>query len=306
MYRLPVEQIAARVLMSLFRRAAAGCMRPVHRQADERRHAVQRTRNDEKSIFQVPEISGVSSLSGGKFMRDHTHHLFFGRADGPGVFMLDDSEAHHLLRVLRASPGDTITATDGNGSVYTCIVETSRPETCTARITQTVHQPRPPLSKHFFVGIPRREAFSHILESLAPFDVESITPVVCSSCQEKWWERKREKHRSRFRALLIAGAKQSLSPFLPSMNDAAGFTAAVESAPGTIVFGDPDGVRFRGIEKNLSSAQTVSCFIGPPGGFTQEETGALLSRNAVPLHLGPRRLRTETACFAAASLLVQI
>jgi 16S rRNA (uracil1498-N3)-methyltransferase len=55
-------------------------------------------------------------------------------------------------------------------------------------------------------------------------------------------------------------------------------------------------------DKNIS--KTIALLIGPEGGFTEQEVVAAKENGAIPITLGPRILRTETAAIVAATLIL--
>ncbi|MBD3393923.1 MAG: RsmE family RNA methyltransferase [Chitinivibrionales bacterium] len=238
-------------------------------------------------------------------MRHHTHHLFYGDVRVPGTVVLDKKETRHAVSVLRAAAGDTVLATDGRGNVYTCVIEELGDSGCSARIVDTrIEKPQSP-ALHVYAGLPERDAFEKLCENLVPFEIASITPVECAHCQARWWSSKWEKQADRFRRILIASLKQCLSPHLPAMSVPIGFGAALKSAPGACIFADAGGEKIAAIGKSLSGREPVSCFVGPPGGFSQDELDSLKHAGAHALWLGPHRLRTGLAAAAMVSAVRQ-
>jgi 16S rRNA (uracil1498-N3)-methyltransferase len=233
------------------------------------------------------------------------HHLFFATPLGDGTVILDGGESHHACSVLRAQPGDTLTATDGKGVIYTCAVETISSRACTARIVETQAMPRPKIAIHMHIGLPQREAFEAAIQALAPLAVSYITPVVCAHCQIQWWKNKWKKHNARFQRLAIASLKQSLSAYLPIIREPAAFENAVSHAEGVLVYGDSSGNKLDALAPTLANAQSISCFVGPPGGFSNEEIQALKAKQARALRLSSLRLRTELAAAVMAAVVWQ-
>jgi len=242
--------------------------------------------------------------------------------------VLERDEARHARSVLRLDTGDRLCATDGRATIYTCTIETIDARQCVCRIDSRQTAPPPAVPMHFFVGLPRREAFERVLENLVPLGVSSITPMICRHCQGQWWEKKYANSEARFGRIMISAMKQSLSPFLPALNAPTPFDTALANVRGGLVFADEHGERIADTAETVGKAGSVSCFVGPPGGFAPVELetlrGLAHTRGAaghglsaiedapraspafsLALRLSPYRLRTELAAAALASAVAQ-
>jgi len=217
--------------------------------------------------------------------------------------LLAPEETRHAQAVLRVKPGDNLLVTDGAGKVFECVAESVDGGRCEARIVDTKEIPRISPRIDYYIGIPERDAFEKTLECLVPLGAASITPVVCTFCQGRWWTAGWERFANRFLRLMAAGMKQSLSAWMPELGEVTDFAHALSKARGVKVYGDQNGENIGKLSRILAASDSASCFIGPPGGFSDEERALFRTAAAVPLRLGPLRLRTEHACASAAALL---
>jgi 16S rRNA (uracil1498-N3)-methyltransferase len=237
--------------------------------------------------------------------RTEDHILFFSRDISAGRLHLDQGETRHLRSVLRIETGDEIFVTDGQGQIHRCEVEVLDKRSCTARIMETREQARVRPLLHLHIGMPDKNPFEEVLSTLIPFGVESIVPLACEYCQRPWWDKRWDKRRDRFRRKMVAAAKQSWNPHLPELADPIGFRDALAGCPRPVVYADPDGVHVDALGQQYGDAEKVSCFVGPPGGFSPGEVEALREVEARSLWLSPYRLRTEHAVSAMAAVMVQ-
>jgi len=237
----------------------------------------------------------------------HEHYLFHAESvQGKNLF-LGQNETHHVRDVLRITAGDEVLATDGKGNVFTCTIQKFEGKTSRASISHRQYCQRPAPQIEMFVGLPKKSAFEDALKALTALGVASVTPVECSYCQNRWWDKKWEKHLERLRKTVIAAAKQSLNAHYLQITPPLQFEDAVKNIGDEAVFfaeqkgeklGDSDVLTGR-------KKQVVKCFTGPPGGFSEDEVSKLRQKNALPVQLSPFRLRTELAAVVMAGCVIQ-
>lgn len=233
------------------------------------------------------------------------HFLFFSTHVSGGIINLDKEEARHAHSVLRLQKGDTIFVTDGKGRIYSCLIDRFERELCTARIVNEKAQELPRPAMHFFIGLTEKEPFEAAITGLVPLGVMHITPLECENCRKKWWVKKWEKHAQRFRNKMIAAAKQSWNAWLPALNKPIEFSTVLSSMQDTVFVADMLGETLEKSMGGLSFQDTVSCFIGPPEGFSSRELDLLKQKNAHLIKLSDKRLRTELAATVFAGNIVQ-
>ena len=96
-------------------------------------------------------------------MRNYHHFLFYSRHTEADRLFLDADEAHHAATVLRLSKDDPFMATDGNGTVYTCALESFTKRGLTGVIMGQTSQERQSCDLRLLVGFPERTAFESLL-----------------------------------------------------------------------------------------------------------------------------------------------
>jgi 16S rRNA (uracil1498-N3)-methyltransferase len=228
-------------------------------------------------------------------MASPEHHLFFASRIENGVAYLDRDEARHAMSVLRFSPGDALRVTDGNGSVYECAIRPGGLSDDGASVVSVAKAPKPRCEVRLFIGLCDRDKFEESAENCAALGAGRIAPLVCRFCQKPWWK-EWDKHEGRIRKKLVSGITQSLNPWLPQLAKPATVPEALsESAASFIIAAEAGGEIVSKSENKVQQATSVSCFVGPPGGFSPEEIDALRNAGAVFVSLSANRLRTELA-----------
>lgn len=231
------------------------------------------------------------------------HFLFFSESVLDDYLILDHEQAKHAASVLRIEVGDIIFVTDGVGTIYTCKVEILEKRVGKAVIVEKKIQKKTIPHMHFYIGLPEKDAFEQALMGLVPLGVDQITPLVCSYCQKKWWLRKWDKHVERFKKKMIASAKQSWNTWLPSLNEPVEFSSVIDLINDFAIVADDKGTVLAS-QQSQSKNGPLSCFVGPPGGFSPEELFLLKDRDVVAVRLSDHRLRTELAATVLAGYVV--
>jgi 16S rRNA (uracil1498-N3)-methyltransferase len=217
--------------------------------------------------------------------------------------VIEGDEFSHLTHVMRRKTGDAIRVVDGAGNAYDAtIAEISKRS---ARCSITAHHAR--LNEPDF----QVTIAAGILKNASKFDflVEKVTELGVSTIVPLHTERTIPQHAKveRWRKLALAAMKQSGRCVIPAVQELTTFsdfihTAAPESLK-IIPHEKTMDVTLSGKFRQPSEPSIVIC-IGPEGGFTDEEVELATKAGFIPVSLGPRRLRTETAAIAAVAAIL--
>jgi 16S rRNA (uracil1498-N3)-methyltransferase len=238
-------------------------------------------------------------------MKSSDHFLFYSSsAPVNNTLTLDQQESHHALNVLRLQPGDPIQITDGKGAVYNCVINNSGSKQLTATKIDSQCFTRQ-VSIHLLIALPDRDPFESAITECTALGVSRITPVIAAHCQKPWWKYSWEKHQERFMTKIIGSIKQSLSPFLPVLDEPVTFDKSFQLCKTPILLADQNGTPLMKACQNLQTKE-LTCFIGPPGGFSDSEIALFANKNAIKVKIGDPRFRTELAAVVLCSQLVGI
>jgi 16S rRNA (uracil1498-N3)-methyltransferase len=219
---------------------------------------------------------------------------------------LDGPEAHHLLHVMRAAVGTTVTLFDNSGAEFTAVVETTRRSEATLRVTERREINRE-LTFPLAIGIalPKGDRQKWLVEKLTELGVSSLVPLVTergvaqptTSAIERLARAVIEaaKQCGRNRLMQIA-EPQSLDSFLKS--PMAGNLRSPESRR-LIAHPHAPSLATLGVITPLPTLIAI----GPEGGFTDTEVDSALAAGWQQVSLGQSILRVETAAIALAAAL---
>jgi 16S rRNA (uracil1498-N3)-methyltransferase len=238
-------------------------------------------------------------------MSEHFHpdHVLFFTEDLTGEqILLSPAEAVHATTVLRLSTGSPITLTDGKGCTAEGTILSVEKKTVSVTVTRRTTTPRPLPEIFLYVGLPERDAFESLLYSITPFEVAAITPVTTAFTQKPWWKNKWENYRERFTRKMITALKQSRASYLPRLQAPVPLSAVLDEITAPALVADQNGTPLDSVLLPDTGSR-ISCFTGPPGGFSRDETGLLAEKGCRPVKIARNRLRTE---LAATTLVAQI
>ncbi len=163
-----------------------------------------------------------------------------------------------------------------------------------------------PAKVYLFQGLPKGDKMELIIQKMVELGVYEIIPVAMKRCVVKLDEKKAKSKTARWQGIAEAAAKQSKRAVIPQVQNVMTYRQALEYAKDMDVKIVPyemenflDGASgmegTRKIINNLSEGQRIAVFIGPEGGFEEDEIDAAISLGMKPVTLGKRILRTETA-----------
>lgn len=214
--------------------------------------------------------------------------------------LLEGTEAHHAIHVLRKSVGETLFATDGEGTLYEGVIESIEKETVDVAIRkQTVHTgPAPEIT--IAVGlIKKRDRLEFAVEKAVELGVTRF--VIFRGDRSE----KKGLRVDRLQAAALSAMKQSLRCWAPEVIEADSVEEVLKKAEseGTkTVIADEQEEPGRIGRRAWNRFDRLLFVVGPEGGFSDRERELFQTVEADRFSLGRYRLRTETAVIAIAGL----
>lgn len=220
-----------------------------------------------------------------------------GEADEIGrTYSLSDEESGHCVRVLRYSCGDEILLTNGLGMTYTARITNPHPKHCEFEILTAERQKRHHEAYIHIAIAPTKniERLEWAIEKCTEIGVDEITLLLCRFSERK------QLRTDRLQKIVLSAAKQSLTPYLPKLNELTPYDEFVNAAKEDTKFIAHCYKNERKELKNeIQPGKSVLVLIGPEGDFSEQEVEDALRLGFVPVTLGNSRLRTETAAVVA-------
>jgi 16S rRNA (uracil1498-N3)-methyltransferase len=228
---------------------------------------------------------------------------------------LRGSAASHVTRVLRLRVGEPLTLFNGQGGEYAASLEKAHGGEVLVAVGEHRAQEREsPLALTLAQGISRGERMDLVVQKATELGVTHIVPLLSERAVVRLEAQQADRKSNHWRAIAVAACEQSARNRLPRimspvslrnfLHAPAGEPAPARRtpAPARLLLSPAGERRIRAIQGPLSA---ITVLIGPEGGLTHEEQDAAIAAGFVPVRLGPRVLRTETAAIAALALLQQ-
>ncbi len=150
------------------------------------------------------------------------------------------------------------------------------------------------------------DAMDYAIRKAVELGVTAVTPIVAARSQFSLGGERSEKRLAHWRGVAIAACEQCGRNRVPPIMS----PQSLEAWLGTLTSERPRAIAAPAAETSLAAfaARTppVAIVIGPEGGFTEAELSLAVDKRIVPVHLGPRVLRAETAGVAALAMLAAV
>ena len=239
------------------------------------------------------------------------HHFFVTPSQvKDGDIFVEGQDVNHLKNVLRVKPGEAVAVSDGDNRKYVCTVERYEEGAAVLRICEEQEADTElPSRICLFQGLPKQDKMELIVQKAVELGVSEVVPVVTRRSVVKLDEKKAGKKVQRWQSIAESASKQAGRGHIPKVAQVAGFKEALLQASGLDVLLIPyelaeDMRETKKVIGSIVPGQSVGVFIGPEGGFEREEVEAAIEAGAMPITLGRRILRTETAGLTTLSVLM--
>lgn len=231
--------------------------------------------------------------------------------EGDKSVIITGSDVNHIRNVLRMKPGEEISVSNGqDGREYRCGI-LSLEEDCIRCELRFIKEDgvELPSKVYLFQGLPKADKMEFIIQKAVELGVYQVIPVATKRCVVKLDDKKAKSKIARWQGIAEAAAKQSKRGIIPQVSEVMNFRDAVRYAADMDVKLIPyelaEGMdKTRNLIERVKPNQSVAVFIGPEGGFEEEEIRLALESGIEPVTLGKRILRTETAGLTVLSWIM--
>lgn len=240
-------------------------------------------------------------------------HRFYVKPDQikDNRITITGTDVNHIRNVLRMKQGDEIIICNGQGKDCYCIInEVSEKEIIA--VIKSVKKTGTELKTRItlFQGMPKKDKLELIIQKAVELGASEIVPVMTKRVVVRLEDSKKEaKKLDRWQAIAEEAAKQSGRGIIPCVGPVLSFQEAVKAAAcmdaAIIPYENAEGMQYtRELITKMGDCRSIGIFIGPEGGFEESEIELARNNHIIPVTLGKRILRTETAGLAVLSMLV--
>jgi len=220
-------------------------------------------------------------------------------------FFIEGPEAHHLATVARHKEGDEITVFNGRDKQYTARITRVQKDFVRGELLEKLTIQKSAIELELCFAPTSRNTLEDVLDKCTQLGVMSFQPIITARSEydlSRKWEQKAE----RWNQIILAACKQCSRGQVPVLKEPLCFEkcAARPDMPSLLAYeAEETHTLAWGLEK-LGAPNRLSIYIGPAGGWTDEEIIVGAQFGILPVTLGPHILRAETACIAACAKIL--
>ena len=221
---------------------------------------------------------------------------------------------NHIANVLRMKKGEqfSVSERDGDGRELFYEIDEIGSESVIGKLCFIEEQGRELPSKiYLFQGLPKVDKMELIIQKAVELGAYRIVPMSTKRCIVKLDEKKAANKVGRWQSIAEAAAKQSKRAIIPEVAMPVTMKQAIEICRNEnievrlIPYENAEDIsKTKEIIAGIQPGQSVAVFIGPEGGFSEDEISLCMDNDIKPITLGKRILRTETAGFTIISWLM--
>ena len=220
------------------------------------------------------------------------------------VVDLPAGAARHV-QVLRMQPGEAVTLFNGEGGEYEAVIERMGRSDVSVRVgAHHAIEREPARAVHLALGMPANERMDWLVEKAAELGAASIQPLLTERSVLRLAGERAAKKQQHWQAIAVAACEQCGRNRVPVVHAVSGLGEWLGSLPAAsqrLLLAPEEGTSpLAGAAQDGTAAFVLS---GPEGGLSAAERHLALGAAFLPVSLGPRILRAETAPLAALSVL---
>jgi len=215
--------------------------------------------------------------------------------------IISGDDARHIARSLRMAVGDGITVCDGSGTEYEAQLTRIRDEECIAEVKDSRQSNAEPSCRiTLYMAYPKGDKLETVVQKAVELGASAVVPFESERCIKRPAPEKAEKQTARLERIAHEAAKQCGRAVLPTVEMPIGFKGLISRIPShaLVLFcyerEGANNIR-RALEALEERPADIAVIVGAEGGFSEGEAASIVGAGALPVGLGPRILRCETA-----------
>ena len=219
--------------------------------------------------------------------------------------ILNEEQTRHISKSLRMKVGDMLTLSCGNGKDYGCIIDKIDSSSVTLSVCyEQANNCEPTVKVKLYQGVPKGDKLEDIIQKCTELGISKIQPVLTHRSVSRPDSKSAKKKQARYQKIALEAAQQSGRGIVPEICEMTDLktAAANDNSELKILFYEGGGAPLREIVKK--SIKTVSIYIGPEGGFEENEVELIKENGGTVATLGKRILRTQTAPVASLTAIM--
>lgn len=224
-----------------------------------------------------------------------------------GMLKIEGDEVKHIRKVLRLKAGDEIIVFDGLGKEFEGAIVEEGLSSVVIKIQNIFSSKRDsPLEVTLAQSLLKGEKMDYLIQKATELGVKEIIPFFSSRSVPLLEKSKKLKRHHRWERIAIEASKQCGRGVVPKIESLQDYSDMLQTAsPDTLrlILWEKEGIKLKEILERLKEKKKIFFIIGPEGGFSQLEVDEAKKTGFIPVTLGRRILRAETASLCFLSIL---
>jgi 16S rRNA (uracil1498-N3)-methyltransferase len=224
-----------------------------------------------------------------------------------GMLRIEGNEVRHIRRVLRLKAGDEIIVFNGSVKEYNGTIVEEDPSSVVIRIQNIFPSPKEsPLEITLAQSLLKGEKMDYLIQKVTELGIKEIIPFFSSRSVPLLDKSKKLKRLHRWERIAIEASKQCGRGMIPKIELFKDYSEMLEtSSPDflRLILWEGEGVRLKEVLEGSKEKTKIFFIVGPEGGLSHEEVTDAKGKGFIPITLGRRILRSETASLCLLSIL---
>ena len=245
------------------------------------------------------------------FQEELIMHRFYAdpARSSEDLVYLSDEDARHALSVLRLKEGQTVEVFRDGQRYEAEIISAGRDGVCVKPLS-LLPSTEASLSVTLFQGLPKSDKMDFIVQKAVELGVSRIVPVIMNRCVVKLNPKDASHKLERWRKIAREAGKQCGRCIIPEITEPCSLSRlpSLSFLPGLniVPWEESEGTGPLAFSRSHPAPASLGILIGPEGGIDRDEIALLRQAGFIPVTLGKRILRTETAGLAAVASLMAL
>lgn len=229
--------------------------------------------------------------------------LFLPVSHESGFIRVTGGKAHYLTNVLRCKKGDNVEILDGKGRSFQSVIkDISKREITLEIIGIQTYDTESPLNLILLQGLLKGEKMDLVIQKTTELGIKEIFPVITERTQVRETTKVR-----RWRKIAEDASRQSGRTLIPTVHDPAGIEDFFDSLSSNVkgfIFWEGGGTNIKeAVSITSFDCANIYLLIGPEGGFSAQEVKRAQESGLIPVSMGNRIMRAETAAIVTTALI---
>jgi 16S rRNA (uracil1498-N3)-methyltransferase len=223
------------------------------------------------------------------------------------LLRIEGDEVKHIKKVLRLKAGDEMIVFDGSGKEYEGKIIEVGPSSVEIRIQNSfISKKESHLEITLAQSLLKGEKMDYLIQKATELGVKEIIPFFSSRSIPRFEKTVSLMRRRRWEKIAVGASKQSGRGVVPKIEPVQDYSEMIKNIPPDfirLVLWEKEGEKLKEILEGSKEKRKIFFIVGPEGGLSQEEVGLAKQNDFIPVTLGKRILRSETASLCLLSIL---